>query len=79
MSMNAGNVALSPADRRREIAAVLAKGLARWRRRAKAGGFMHAQESCPDRKNRLDLPGQTRLSVSDGTRGFTPRGDGDDA
>ncbi len=70
---------LSPIERQRQVAAILAKGVVRWRKRAKSGGFIPALESSPDPGIRLDLPGKTRLSVSDGTRGFTPRGDGDDA
>jgi len=68
---------LSPADRRREVASILARGLIRWRRRAKAAGIIDAQESSPGREIGLELSRETRLSVS--TRGFTPRGDGDDA
>lgn len=70
---------LSPAERRRQVASILAKGVIRWRRRAKAAGIIDAPESSPGRETRLELSGKTRLSVSDGTRGFTPRGDGDDA
>lgn len=71
--------ALSPADRRRQVASILAKGIIRWRRRAKAAGIIHAEKSPPSPETGLELPDQTRLSVSDGTRGFTPRVDGDDA
>ena len=70
---------LTPAERRRRIASILANGVVRWRKRAKAGGFMPTPKFSPAGENCLDLPGETRLSVSDGTRGFTPRGDGDDA
>ena len=69
MSTNTNNIELSPDDRRRAVAAVLAKGLARWRKRAKAAGFMPAQESPPVGESRLELPGETRLSVSDRTAG----------
>ena len=70
---------LTPAERRRRIASILAKGAVRWRKRAKAGGFVPVSMPSRDCKKALDLPGHSRLSVSDGTRGFTPRGDGDDA
>ena len=36
---------LSPDERRRRIAAILAKGVARWRRRTKAAGLMHGAPS----------------------------------
>ena len=58
----------SAADRRREVAAVLAKGLARWRRRAKVGGLLpHAEklgESCPQGEKGLEVDGDLRLSVA---------------
>ena len=66
-------------ERRRRIAAILAKGVIRWRRQAKAAGITDAQESSPGGETRLELSGETRLSVSDGTRGFTPWNDGDNA
>ena len=69
---------LSPADRRRQIASILARGVIRWRKRAKSAGFIDASESSLSRVTGLELSGETRLSVSDGTRGFTPRSDGDD-
>ena len=70
---------LSPADRRREIASILAKGVVRWHRRMKTTGAFDAQESSPDAQNCLELSGETRLSVVNGTRGLWPRDDGDDA
>ncbi len=69
----------SPTDRRREITSILAKGVIRWRRRAKAAGIINAEKSASAATNCLELSRETRLSVSDGTRGFTPRADGDDA
>jgi hypothetical protein len=68
---------LDPAERRRQVASILARGVVRWRRRVKATGISDAQESPPAVENRLEPSGETRLSVS--TRGFAPRGDGDDA
>lgn len=62
-----------------EIARLLAQGLLRWRRRMHAAGFDPEPHRAENRENRLELCGQTRLSVSDGTRGLAPRGDGDDA
>ena len=70
---------LTPDERRRRVAAILVKGVTRWRRRAKAGGLMHAQESSPERRIPLELPGETRLSGSDGTRRLSLRDHGDTA
>ncbi len=70
---------LDPAERRRQVASILARGVTRWRRQARATTISDAQESAPVTENRLELSRETRLSVSDGTRGFTPRDDGDDA
>jgi hypothetical protein len=77
---------LSPAERRRQVASILARGVVRWRRRAVSTGISDAQESPPAAGNCLELSRETRLSVSDGTRGLTgetliapPRDDGDDA
>jgi hypothetical protein len=68
---------LSPPDRMRKVAAILARGLLRRRQRARAGGFMPAQKSSPEPWNSLEVTGETRLSVSDGTRGLSPQDDGD--
>jgi hypothetical protein len=69
---------LSPAERRRQVASILARGVMRWRRQAKSTAIIDAQESAPTGRNPLELSRETRLSVSDGTRGFTMRADGDD-
>lgn len=69
---------LDPADRRRQVASILARGVIRLRRQVKATTIIDAQESAPAAENRLELSRKTRLSVSDGTRGFTMRADGDD-
>jgi hypothetical protein len=66
----------SPAYPRREVASILARGVIRWHRRAKAAGIIDVQKFPRSSENRLELPGETRLSV--GTRGFTPRSDGDE-
>ncbi len=68
---------LSPAARRREVASILARGVIRWHRRAKSAVIIDAQKSPPSGETSLELSGETRLSV--GTRGFTPRSDGDEA
>ena len=70
---------LSPAERRRQVASILAKGVIRWQRRAKSAGIIDVQESPPGRETGLAISGETRLSVSDGTRGLTPWSDGDTA
>ena len=70
---------LSPTERRRQVASILARGVVRWRRQVKSAAISDAQESAPTGENRLELSRETRLSVSDGTRGFTMRADGDDA
>jgi len=66
---------LSPAERRREVASILARGVIRWHRRAKSAGI-GTEKSAVSGETRLELSGETRLSV--GTRGFTPRSDGDE-
>ncbi len=69
---------LSPADRRREVASILAKGVVRWHRMARTAGKLDAQKSSPGGEIGLELFRETRLSV-DGTRGLSPRDDGDEA
>ena len=79
MSIRRDLAELTPEHRRREVAAILARGVHRWRRRARATGIIDAPESAPNCETGLELSGETRLSVSDGARGLSPRGDGDDA
>ncbi len=74
---------LSPSDRRREVASILARGVIRWHKRAKTAGITDAQKSPPCGETRLELSSETPLSV--GTRGLTgatpvppPRSDGDE-
>jgi hypothetical protein len=67
----------SPVERRREVAAILARGVLRLRRINQTQGFTRAPESSPGRRNCLELPGETRISVSDGTRGLRLRDEGD--
>ncbi len=71
---------MSADERRREVAAILARGILRLRRNGnvRIGGNMHAPESQGLSENGLELRGETRLSVSDGTRGLRLRDDGDD-
>ena len=80
---------LPPADRRREVASILAKGLVRWHwtRTASAGlgadahaaGRLELRESESGCEISLEFPRETRLSVVNGTRGLGARGDGDKA
>lgn len=70
---------LDPSERRRQVASILARGVIRWRSGVKSTAISDARESAPSAENRLELSRETRLSVSDGTRGFTMRTDGDDA
>lgn len=68
---------LSPSARRTETASILAKGVIRWRMRAKSAGIIDAQKSPPASETGLELSGETRLSVSDAsdaTRGSTSTG-----
>ena len=69
---------LSPAERRREVVAILARGVLRWREQARTGGMAPTPDgNSPE--NGLELSGETRLSVSHGTRGLRLRDDGDNA
>ncbi|TWT45030.1 hypothetical protein RAS1_14510 [Phycisphaerae bacterium RAS1] len=70
---------LDPSERRRQVASILARGVIRQRRQAKLTGLVDSQKSAPAAENRLEVSRERRLSVSDGTRGFTMRADGDDA
>lgn len=69
---------MSANERRRSIAAILAKGVICWRRRARAAGIAPTPESSESLENGLELRGEATLSVSDGTRGLRLRDDGDD-
>ncbi len=68
-----------PEKRCHEIVRILAQGLLRWQRRMHAAGVDAVAETPRIPANRLELCRETRLSVSDGTRGLSPRRDGDDA
>ena len=79
MSSRKSEPSLSPPECRRQVASILAKGVIRWRQRAKAAGNFDAEESSLCRETPLDLARKMSLTVSDRTRGFTLRGDGDNA
>ncbi len=68
---------MSPDDRRREVAAILARGVLRLRRIARIRRNVPVPESRDLSEKGLELPGETRLSASDGTRGLRQRDDGD--
>lgn len=61
---------LSSADRRREVASILAKGVVRWRRRTKTADTFDAEKSSPGREIGLELGRKTRLSVVNDTPGL---------
>jgi hypothetical protein len=69
---------LSPAERRREVAAILARGVLRWRGQARTEGIAPTPDGNSS-ENGLEFRRGTRLSVSDGTRGLRLRDDGDNA
>ena len=68
---------LSITDRRHDITTILARGVIRWHRRDESAGIIDSEKSPPSPETCLALSGETPLSV--GTRGFTPRSDGDEA
>lgn len=70
---------MTPIARRQEIAAILAKGVLRWHRRAKAAGIADSAQPPPKPEKGLEFLGETRLSVPHGTRGLSPRDAGDEA
>jgi hypothetical protein len=70
---------MSAEERRREVAAILARGILRLRRIARIGGDMRAPESQNSPENGLEVRGETRLSASDGTHGLRLRDQGDNA
>ena len=84
--LNRTDAPFSPTDCGGQVGSILARGVIRWRRQAKLTTISDAQESAPTGENRLELSRETRLSVSEGTRGLTGetpippmRADGDDA
>lgn len=72
----------TPAERRRAVAAILAKGVIRWRRvggDAAVTAADSAPESPPNPRNGLELMAGSRPCGRDGTHGLCLRADGDDA
>lgn len=65
--------ALTPDDRRRAVAAILAKGLVRWHRRARAVGLLATPTGCPPPDKGLEVWGDSRLSVARRTSGEPER------
>ncbi len=70
---------LSPEERLREVASILARGTARWRREVKAGRVMHGLAAGAAPGIGLEQPAETVLSVSPSTRVLAMRDDGDEA
>ena len=69
----------APTDRRREVASILARGVSRYLRRARSGGFMHVENASNSSEIGLEVLAESRPCVVNGTRGLEPRDDGDDA
>lgn len=72
-------IPLSPDERRREIAAALAKGVVRYRRIAPFNEITEARSDEESTRTGLDFLGDTRLSVSHGTGGLGLPDEGDNA
>ncbi len=70
---------LSPEERLREVASILARGVARWRKEVKAGRIMHDVATGATTGIGLEVPSKTVLSVSPSTRKLAMRDDGDAA
>lgn len=70
---------LTPAARRQEIAAILAKGVVRWHQRARPVGLIDPENPPKIPENGLEFPAETRPCVAGDTRGLWPRDDGDNA
>ena len=60
---------VTPEQRRREIAAILALGILRFRRMARLGLPATPPESSPQTQNRLEVSRESRLHVADGSAG----------
>ena len=74
---------LLPAERRGEVASILARGLVRWRRKIGRAGASpaqappeEAQEPAEGGQKLLAFQGETSVSVDSGTRGLRVRSDG---
>jgi hypothetical protein len=69
---------LLPAERRREVATILARGITRWRTRIQP--ILPVPPESPESpENGLEVPARKRLSVPQRTRGLWPRARGDNA
>ena len=64
---------MSPARRRRETAAILAKAVLSHRRAAKVGACPAGRESCDSPQNRLGPTGASKLPVPTGSDSYDPR------
>lgn len=60
---------MTPDDRRREVASILALGVLRFRRMAKLGLPASPAESHPQAENGLELSRESRLHVAAGAAG----------
>ena len=60
---------MTPDRRRREIAVILAQGVLRYRRIAKLGLPTIEPKTSPQPQNCLELSGESRLHVADGSEG----------
>ena len=69
---------MSAPKRRARIAAILARGVVRWRRDPTISANK-SPESSQSSRNVLEFLGETRLSAVSGTHGLSPRATGDDA
>lgn len=67
MPLRASESTISPADRRREVASILANGVIRWCVRAQATENIEAEESVSGADTRLKLFHEMRLRASDGS------------
>ena len=71
MADTAAIPALSPDERRRAVATILAKGLVRWHRRARSVGLIATPASYPLLDDGLEIGRDLRLSVARRTSGET--------
>jgi hypothetical protein len=69
---------LTPHERLRAVASILARGVARCRKRVQAGRIMHVSGDEDSPGIGLEVPGETRPSVSHETHGLRLRADGDE-
>ena len=64
MNLNRDPESMTADERRDEVAGILAAGLLRRVRQVEMGRFDAGEISAPKSRNGLDLPSETRLSVS---------------